>query len=163
MKKILLFALAAVAAFTVSCKKEDNNSNDINGTWVFRHDNPQMNQAIRSAIILKDGNVDLQVTAWFQRYVGTYSYQNNELKMTFTKFYDIPEGTQISDKSKLSSFASLWVEQHPAYDEDGNFAYQVGEHSKKWFSLGNSCTAQFVVEGNVAHAGAQFGGEFVRE
>lgn len=160
MKKFLL-ALAAVALLTVSCNKESGN--DINGTWVWHHDNPEMNNAVRSAIILKDGSVDLQIIAWYQRYVGTYTYENNELKMTFTKFYDIESNTEASDPSKLSSYSSLWIERHPAYDEDGNFYYNVDEHSRKFFSLGTSCTAEFIVEGKVAHAASQFGGEFVKE
>ena len=156
----MVMATLAVCLTFASCNKEDNS---IDGTWVWRHENPDMNNAIRSAIILNDGNVDLQICAWYQRYVGTYTYENHELKMTFTKFYDIEGGTTVSNPDKLESYQSLWIERHPAYDEEGNFAYNIDEHSKKWFSLGTSCTAEFVVDGKIAHASAEFGGEFEKE
>ena len=87
MKRILLIAMAAFAAFALSsCNKEDENNTSEVGKW-YSYDTADKTKVGLVIELKADGNADLIVTAWGERWLGTYTYDgSSELTFTYTQF-----------------------------------------------------------------------------
>ncbi|MCR5561385.1 MAG: hypothetical protein K6F58_06180 [Bacteroidales bacterium] len=167
MKKLLCLFVALTAIFAVSCNQgnDDSQAGTLEGTWIsYRTDLDDKPTAdIRMALIIKGDKCDLQMCAWGERYVGTYTYDEKagQLNMHFTKFYSTGSAAFPKDMTKLENFH--WVEVIPYDDpnispltykfterwprEEGGYDE---EEATKWFGLERDYTIGFVVKGNTA-------------
>lgn len=85
MKRILTLALIALSiAAAVSCKKDKGN-NSIEGTWLMRWDGSHY----FDATFKKDGSYEWlwQGAAGLMKDTGKYTFQNNVITMTPSKYY----------------------------------------------------------------------------
>ena len=159
MKKLLYIFVALAAMLTVSCKKDDSAA--IEGTWMVHMDG-ELAANIRLAMILKDGKVDYMVTAWGERYTGTYTYADGVISMHFTKFYATGSTGYPDDITSLDNFH--WVEVFPYEDKAiSPMTYKITEHyineqtgevedeeATKWLNLERDYEIGFVVKGKTA-------------
>ena len=86
MKK-LAYILAAAMVLLSGCKKED--ASEV-GKW-YAYNTADSKDDVAVVLDLKaDNKVDLIITAWGDRWQGTYTYDGETVKVTWNKFFARP-------------------------------------------------------------------------
>lgn len=89
MKRFYLFitlAMAAIAAFALSsCNKEEENNTSEVGKW-YSYDNAEKTKVGLVIELKANGSADLIITAWGERWLGTYTYEESQITFTYTQF-----------------------------------------------------------------------------
>jgi len=132
MKKLLFLAAAAVMVLFTACKKEESNS--IEGQW-YCYENG--GQDVRLYLELKDSKADLIITAWGDRYKGSYTYaeETGTLAINYTTYQARYVAGENPDKAtSLSNLFNDWP----------------GSTAADHVDLENPITMTFIVNGNTA-------------
>lgn len=66
-------------------KAPNTSANDIQGTWHwYMRGDPSY---VRTGVIIKGSTIEIIVTPWAERHVGTFTYQGGILHLNMTEFY----------------------------------------------------------------------------
>ena len=88
MKKLAIF-MAAVALVCAGCSKEkedENSSSTEVGKW-YAYNTADSKEDVAYVLELKaDGTADFIISAWGERWQGTYTYDGKVVKLTYNKF-----------------------------------------------------------------------------
>ena len=100
MKKLFVLAAAAIMVLFAGCNKEESGS--IEGKW-YCYENGE--QHTRLYLELKGGKADLIITAWGDRYKGSYTYDEAKEMLSIVNAEQICRGNagELGDKSTLTS------------------------------------------------------------
>ncbi|MBO4340327.1 MAG: hypothetical protein J5835_02720 [Bacteroidales bacterium] len=99
MKKVLFAFLCAAMALFTGCNKPGDSEE---GQWYGYDDGGQHTGLY---IELKDGRADLIISAWGDRYKGTYTYSSEDARLSISPSEKIVRGTgwEIGDDATLTS------------------------------------------------------------
>lgn len=100
MKKLVLALMSVTMLFMTACNKEENSEE---GKW-YAYENGDKTYT-RLYFELNDGKVDLIITAWGDRYKGSYTYDAAEGKLVISNATQTVRGNagELGDNSTLTS------------------------------------------------------------
>lgn len=100
MKRLLYLIPLLAVLLAVGCNPEENSS--IEGQWYCYE---QEGLHTRLYLELKDGKADLIITAWGDRYKGTYTYSESEKKLTINYTTTLARGNagELGQNATLTS------------------------------------------------------------
>ncbi len=132
MKKLLLAILSVAMVLMTGCKKDENSEE---GKW-YAYEKGDATYT-RLYIELNDGKADLIITAWGDRYNGSYTYDAAEGKLVINNATQIVRGNagELGENSTLTS---------------NLFNGWPGPTSADHISLGPTIEMGFKVNGNTA-------------
>ena len=132
MKKLLLAILSVAMVLMTGCKKDENSEE---GKW-YAYEKGDATYT-RLYIELNDGKADLIITAWGDRYNGSYTYDAAEGKLVINNATQIVRGNagELGENSTLTS---------------NLFNGWPGPTSADHVSLGPTIEMGFKVNGNTA-------------
>ena len=100
MKK-LAYILAAAMVLLCGCKKEDDSSTSEVGKWYgynTAEDGSYNKNDVAYMLDLKsDKSAEYIISAWGCRWKGTYTYDGEEVKLTWKQYYARPAAIPLSD------------------------------------------------------------------
>ncbi len=101
MKKVFVLAATALMLLFSGCNKEESK-NSIEGEW-YCYENGE--QHTRLYMGLKDGKADLIITAWGDRYKGSYTYDEAKQTLSISYTEKICRGVagELQEQSTLTS------------------------------------------------------------
>jgi hypothetical protein len=137
MKRILLAILSVAMVLMTGCKKDENSEE---GKW-YAYEKGDATYT-RLYIELNDGKADLIITAWGDRYNGTYTYDAAEGKLVINNATQTVRGNagELGDKSTLTS--NLFNDWPGATSADH---IHLGSTIEMGFKVnGNTATCSFV-------------------
>ena len=100
MKRLLYLIPMLALLLAVGCNPDENAS--IEGQWYCYE---QEGLHTRLYLELKDGKADLIITAWGDRYKGTYTYSESDKKLTINYATKLERGNagELGENSTLTS------------------------------------------------------------
>lgn len=100
MKKLLLAIMSVAMVLMTGCKKDENSEE---GKW-YAYEKGDATYT-RLYIELNDGKADLIITAWGDRYKGSYTYNAEEGKLVISNATQTVRGNagELGDNSTLTS------------------------------------------------------------
>lgn len=132
MKKLLLAIMSVALVLMTGCKKDENSEE---GKW-YAYEKGDATYT-RLYIELNDGKADLIITAWGDRYKGSYTYNAEEGKLVISNATQTVRGNagELGENSTLTS---------------NLFNGWPGATSADHISLGPTIEMGFKVNGNTA-------------
>lgn len=119
-----------------SGKKPTTSSKDIQGTWhMYMHGDPNY---IRVGVKIEGNKIEIIITPWAERHVGTFTYEGGILKLNMTEFYSARgehgEGWGEGDLNPATLECSHWftcsyedigdhIDKEMVFIADGKEAY----------------------------------------
>lgn len=100
MKRLLLAIMSVAMVLMTGCKKDENSEE---GKW-YAYEKGDATYT-RLYIELNDGKADLIITAWGDRYKGSYTYNAEEGKLVISNATQTVRGNagELGDDSTLTS------------------------------------------------------------
>ena len=131
MKKLLLAIMSIAVVLMTGCNKDENSEQ---GQW-YAYENGTTHT--RLYLELKNGKADLIITAWGDRYNGSYTYDAAEGKLVINNATQTVRGNagELGENSTLTS---------------NLFNGWPGDTSADHISLGPTIEMGFKVNGNTA-------------
>ena len=153
MKK-LAYILAAAAIMLCGCNKDDASTSEV-GKWYaynFNEEGTVYKNDIAIVLDLKaDKTVDFIITAWGDRWQGTYTYDGKEVKITWNKYMGRPAATsdywETVNRIPVApeNIYKDWNPFDPEHEENFNDPNQFGSVISVPFTFkGDSGTIPFV-------------------
>ena len=101
MKKVFVLAATALMLLFLGCTKEESK-NSIEGNW-YCYENGE--QHTRLYVGLENGKADLIITAWGDRYKGSYTYDEAKQTLSIAYTEQICRGVagELQEQSTLTS------------------------------------------------------------
>ena len=100
MKK-LAYILAAIAVLFCGCNKEDESSTSEVGKWygynTFEDGSYNKNDVAYMLDLKADKSAEFIISAWGCRWQGTYTYDGQEVKLTWNKYFARPAAIPLVD------------------------------------------------------------------
>lgn len=133
MKK-LAYILAAAAVLFCGCNKNDDSSTSEVGKWygynTFEDGNYNKNDVAYMLDLKSDKSADFIISAWGSRWEGTYTYDGEEVKLTWNKYYARPAASPLAEAGEdpcAPENLYKWWNEVGAKDEGYEAASQYGD------------------------------------
>lgn len=151
MKKFAVI-LAAVAMLFASCDPDDSASEV--GKW-YGYNTPDSKDDVAYVLDLKaDSSADFIVSAWGQRWQGTYTYDGKFVYLTWNKYYARPNATAYWDAYGESACLPKNLYEHWTLAADSEDANMYGATIKISFTYSGD-TGEIDIFNKPCHAERQ--------